>query len=56
VARSELEQGGGNHYQVIELLRVPRKSTAAFVKIHWRELAYRADAEWRTTEAWTVDG
>lgn len=56
VARSELEHGDGNHYQVIELLRLPRKSSAAFVKIHWRELAYRADAEWRTTEAWTIDG
>lgn len=56
VARSELEQGDGNHYQVIELLRLPRKASTAFVKIHWRELAYRADAEWRTTEAWTIDG
>jgi hypothetical protein len=28
------------HYQVIELLRLPRKASIAFVKIHWRELAY----------------
>ncbi len=56
VARSELEHGDGNHYQVIELLRLPRKSSAAFVKVYWRELAYRADAEWRSTDAWTIDG
>ncbi len=56
VARSELEQGDGNHYQVLELPQAPRKAGVPFVKIHWRELAYRADAQWRTTEAWTVDG
>jgi hypothetical protein len=55
VARSEHEQGVGTIAKSFELVRLLRKSSAAFVKIHWRAPADRADAEWRTTEASTIN-
>jgi tetratricopeptide (TPR) repeat protein/predicted MPP superfamily phosphohydrolase len=56
VNASELGHNDSNHYEVIEILRVPRRSGAAFLTVEWRELALRNDAEWATTERWTVSG
>jgi hypothetical protein len=52
----ELGHNDSNHYEVIEILRSPRRAGADFLRIEWRELALRSDAEWVTAERWTVSG
>ena len=56
VNASELGHNDSNHYEVIELLRAPRRSGAEFLLVEWRELALRNDAQWATTERWTISG
>lgn len=56
VNASELGHNDSNHYEVIELLRVPRQAGVDFVRVEWRELALRNDAEWATSEHWTIAG
>jgi 3',5'-cyclic AMP phosphodiesterase CpdA len=52
----ELGHNESNHYEVIEILRSPRRAGADFLRIEWRELALRSDAEWVKAERWTVSG
>lgn len=56
VAKAELAHNVGNHYEVIEFLRLPRVRYTNFLSIEWRDLAVSAEAEWTTTAEWTVEG
>jgi 3',5'-cyclic AMP phosphodiesterase CpdA len=52
----ELEHHVGNHYQVIELLRVPRVPAAGFVKVTWSELPIDSDITWKKSPPWVIQG
>jgi 3',5'-cyclic AMP phosphodiesterase CpdA len=56
VSCTELEHAQANHYEVVDVLRVPRKRGAGFVRVVWRELALVGGAEWTTAQSWTVEG
>lgn len=56
VNSSELEHNIANHYEVIELLRMPRQTGVDFVRIEWRELAVNPEAEWVTPASWVLGG
>ncbi len=52
----ELEHHVGNHYQVIELLRVPRVPAADFVRVTWSELPVDSDITWKRSPPWVIQG
>jgi len=52
----ELEHNISNQYQVIEVLRNPRKRAVDFLRIEWRTLEVSAEAEWITPGRWIVTG
>lgn len=52
----ELEHHVGNHYQVIELLRVPRIPGADFVRVTWSELPVDSDVSWKKRPPWIIKG
>src|SRR5262249_51450096 len=52
----ELEHNVPNQYQVIEILRSPRRRTLDFLKIEWRTLDVSDEAEWVTPGSWIVTG
>ena len=56
VDSSELEHSIANHYEVIEILRMPRQSGVEFARIEWRELAVNPEAEWVTPATWVLSG
>ncbi|HVG33164.1 MAG TPA: metallophosphoesterase [Pyrinomonadaceae bacterium] len=56
VCADELEHNMSNHYEVIEILRSPRKRGTDFLNIEWRELALNPGAKWSTTGSWRIVG
>lgn len=52
----ELEQAHANHYELIEVLQVPRRPSVPFVRVRWRELSQVAGAEWTDTELYDIYG
>ena len=56
VSCTELEHAQSNHYQCIDIVRVPRATDAEFVRLTWRELPLEAGAEWTTTQMWSILG
>jgi len=56
VNSAELEHNRANHYEVIELLNIPRVEGAEFIQVEWRELAVAPEAEWTTTLRVRVKG
>lgn len=56
VDSKELEHSVPNHYEVIELLNVPRLSGANFVRAEWREISLAPGAEWTTPRTWVLRG
>lgn len=52
----ELEHNESNHYEVIEVLDLPRRSGSAFLRVHWRVLPLAPGAEWSTSQTWDVLG
>ncbi len=56
VNAAELGHNDSNQYELIEVLRLPRKPGVDFLKIEWRELAVSPEAEWTTTGSWVIRG
>lgn len=56
VSPIELEHNISNHYQVIEVLRNPRKLGTNFLKVEWRILDSSPEAEWVTQNSWDIPG
>jgi predicted phosphodiesterase len=56
VNASELEHNQSNHYQVLEVLNLPRTKDIAFFKLIWRELEVNDSAEWYTSIYWLIYG
>lgn len=52
----ELEHNISNQYGIIEFLRAKRVRGVAYLRLEWRELSLDADAQWATSEQWTVLG
>jgi tetratricopeptide (TPR) repeat protein len=52
----ELEHNTPNQYQVIEILRSPRRRAVDFLKIEWRTLDVSDEAEWITPGSWIITG
>jgi 3',5'-cyclic AMP phosphodiesterase CpdA len=52
----ELEHNIPNHYEVIELLNVPRVRGADFLRVEWRTLDVAPGADWATSHTWTLTG
>lgn len=51
-----LEHNRPNHYEVIEVLRVPRATHSDFIRVEWRELALSSEADWVTPDSWVIQG
>jgi 3',5'-cyclic AMP phosphodiesterase CpdA len=56
VNAAELEHNISNHYQVVEVLRNPRRKGVDFLRVEWRMLDVSPEAEWVTTGSWVVTG
>jgi 3',5'-cyclic AMP phosphodiesterase CpdA/Tfp pilus assembly protein PilF len=56
VNASELEHAMPNHYEVIEILGLPRVSGVDLLSIEWREIGLHAGAEWTTSRRWVLAG
>jgi tetratricopeptide (TPR) repeat protein len=56
VNASELEHAIPNHYEVIDVLRLPRTPGAEFLSSEWREIGLEPSAEWRTRRRWVLSG
>ena len=56
VASAELEHSVPNQYEVLEFLSARRIPRVDFVRIEWREIAVAPEAEWTTSNVWTVTG
>lgn len=56
VDKSELEHHIPNQYQVIELLRNPRRTGAELLRIESRTLDVEPEADWFTAGMWTIRG
>jgi hypothetical protein len=52
----ELEHNVSNQYQVVEVLRNPRKKAVDFLRIEWRTLEVSPEAEWVTPGSWIITG
>jgi hypothetical protein len=56
VSCMELEHAEPNHYEVIEIQRLPRSPGVEFLQVDWRTLPIKAGAEWSTQKLWSVLG
>jgi 3',5'-cyclic AMP phosphodiesterase CpdA/tetratricopeptide (TPR) repeat protein len=52
----ELEHNVSNQYQVIEVLRSPRKRAVDFLRVEWRTLEVSPEADWTTPGTWIISG
>lgn len=56
VNASELEHAIPNHYEVIDVLRLPRVPGVDLLSVEWREIGLHAGAEWTTSRRWVLQG
>jgi len=56
VNASELAHNVSNQYQVVEILRNPRKRGVDFLRVEWRTLDLSPEAEWVTPGSWIISG
>lgn len=56
VSTKELPHNVSNHFEVVEILRMPRKRDLPFINLEWRELDASPDAEWSTTGNFRING
>ena len=56
VSCTELEHNVANHYQIIDVRRVPRRPGAEFLRVDWRIMPLDAGAEWFSTKIWEILG
>jgi 3',5'-cyclic AMP phosphodiesterase CpdA len=56
VASGELEHSVPNQYEVVEILTPKRTPHLEFLRIEWREIAVTPEAEWTTSNIWTLSG
>lgn len=56
VNSAELEHNISNQYQVVEVLRTPRRKGVDFLRVEWRKLDVTPEAEWVTSGNWIVTG
>jgi hypothetical protein len=52
----ELEHHVGNHFEIIELLRVPRTPGADFLRVTWSELSLDSNVSWTRRTPWVIKG
>jgi hypothetical protein len=51
-----VEHNISNQYQVVEVLRTPRRKGVDFLRVEWRKLDVTPEAEWVTSGNWVVTG
>jgi len=52
----ELEHNVANHYQIIDVTRIPRQPGAEFLRVDWRTMPLDAGAEWFSSKIWEILG
>lgn len=56
VSCTELEHNEPNHYEIIEVRRLPRREGAEFLRVEWRIMPVVAGAEWSAAKIWDIRG
>lgn len=56
VVCTDLEHGGANHFEIVELRQRQRFEGVEFLRLHWRSLPLKPGAKWTTTNVLDVLG